>query len=402
MGGLPKAKIDNNKPRAMGSETNKTLSDNNKPRVTVTSILDAAHSRLRPWETLFLVSVVVCCTLLCVYVTHKHLELQDTVRHLQGDYETSHQGSYNSLHSVQSTLRRHEAEIQELKRLLQQQESPLPEGPPVKKQKRDVSGYGSCDCIGLPGPAGPMGLPGVDGYPGRSGDIGPVGPVGRTGPKGDKGTQGDPGYRFLPERVNRRGARRTALTRIANQYGYAEVIALKGDPGNPGPPGPQGQAGPMGVPGFDGPLGPRGEKGELGDRGPAGPKGKQGLPGLDGSPANRMQADAAMSRSFTFDGLSGPPGPPGKPGEKGTKGDQGPLSLYDPMKNARMIVGPAGEKGGKGDAGSRGKRGKRGRSGKAASTGRPGISNMTHPVQERADILSILKFFFYLLFCFVC
>ena len=358
--------------------------------LSLTPILDSAHKRLRPLETLFLVSAVVCCTLLCVYVTHKHLELQATVLDLQEDVHSSSPRHQDAIHSLQSTLRRHEAEIQELTRLLllrdqqqQQDGPPPPEGPAVFKQKRDVSGYGSCDCIGLPGPAGPMGLPGVDGYPGRSGDIGPVGPVGRSGPKGDKGTQGDPGYRFLPERVNRRGARRTALTRIANQYGYAEVIALKGDPGNPGPPGPQGQAGPMGVPGFDGPVGPQGKKGDRGEHGPAGLKGKQGLPGLDGSPANRMQSDAAM-RSFTFDGLSGPPGPPGKPGEKGTKGDQGPLSLYDPMKNARMIVGPAGEKGGKGDAGNRGKRGKRGRSGKASGVGRPGSVNFKNCLRHTA------------------
>ena len=38
--------------------------------------------------------------------------------------------------------------------------------------------------------------------------------------------------------MNRRGARQTALTKIANQYGYAEVIAIKGDPGPPGPPDP--------------------------------------------------------------------------------------------------------------------------------------------------------------------
>ena len=76
-----------------------------------------------------------------------------------------------------------------------------------------------CTCMGLPGPPGQLGAPGKPGGVGRPGPVGPPGP---TGP------QGQPGYKFMPNRGGgggggRRGPRRTALTRIANQYGYAEV-----------------------------------------------------------------------------------------------------------------------------------------------------------------------------------
>ncbi len=207
-----------------------------------------------------------------------------------------------------------------------------------KKEKRSAdwmsyngagSNSGSCSCVGLPGPPGPKG---EEGFPGFPGERGPIGPPGPPGPRGEDGERGAPGYRFLPDRVNRRGARRTALTKIANNYGYAEVIAIKGDQGEPGP---------------------RGEK---------------GWPGLDGSPANQMQADAGI-RSYSIGGIQGPPGPPGKPGEKGDKGD---LSLYDSKKHAKVVQGPPGDKGDLGPEGPRGKRGKRGRSGRASRVGRPG------------------------------
>ncbi len=240
-----------------------------------------------------------------------------------------------------------------------------------KKEKRSAdwmsyngagSNSGSCSCVGLPGPPGPKG---EEGFPGFPGERGPIGPPGPPGPRGEDGERGAPGYRFLPDRVNRRGARRTALTKIANNYGYAEVISIKGDPGIPGAPGPQGPPGPMGVPGFDGTPGLPGIKG---DQGEPGPRGEKGWPGLDGSPANQMQADAGI-RSYSIGGIQGPPGPPGKPGEKGDKGD---LSLYDSKKHAKVVQGPPGDKGDLGPEGPRGKRGKRGRSGRASRVGRPG------------------------------
>ena len=378
--------------------------------------LDSTHRTLKPLETLFLVGVVLCCTVLCLYVTHKHLQMQETVRILVEDSSLEQDELYSwrqrsqlslqqqteTLELLRSSILRHEEQIAELQALVNLKSRWDPTDPQenyfkdmkntyFSKQKRDVSRYDQCNCIGLPGPPGPLGAPGKDGYPGYPGEPGPTGPPGPVGPPGDKGLQGDPGYRFLPERVSRRGARRTALTKIANEYGYAEVIAIKGDPGSPGPPGPQGMSGPMGLPGFDGspgPVGPPGPRGDRGEPGPPGDKGKQGLPGLDGSPANRMQADAGV-RSFTFDGLSGLPGPPGKPGEKGDKGDPGPLSLYDPMNNAKLVVGPPGEKGETGEMGPRGKRGKKGKNGKASRVGRPGTGQTV--IYKKKNYKSVIK-----------
>lgn len=42
----------------------------------VDRLLDSAHRTLRPLETLFLVGVVLCCTVLCLYVTHSHLQVR--------------------------------------------------------------------------------------------------------------------------------------------------------------------------------------------------------------------------------------------------------------------------------------------------------------------------------------
>ena len=265
------------------------------------------------------------------------------------------------LKQVKFKLMAHELSLSDLRKL---SDSLTNTGKSILRTKRQS--FNDCTCMGLPGPPGPLGMPGKSGNQGNPGLPGPIGPA---GPKGEQGT---PGYKFLPKRGNRRGPRRTALTKIANEYGYAEVIAIKGDPGNPGPPGPQGLPGLMGPPGFDGSPGLNGKKGDVDARGAPGEKRQQGLPGLDGSPANRMQADASI-RSFTFDAVPGLPGPPGKPGEKGEKGDIGPISFYDPKSNAKMIIGPAGPKGNAGNDGPRGKRGKRGRPGKASREGRPGI-----------------------------
>ncbi len=51
-----------------------------KSLMGINNLLDSAYARLRPLETIFVVGVVLCCTTLCVYVTHKHLELQNIVK----------------------------------------------------------------------------------------------------------------------------------------------------------------------------------------------------------------------------------------------------------------------------------------------------------------------------------
>ncbi len=143
---------------------------------------------------------------------------------------------------------------------------------------------GDCHCTGLPGPPGP---PGKDGYPGFPGPVGPtgeqiclhelptilqkknvyfagpIGPRGPPGPKGDGVDRPTASYQRQRRRLDRadrgerggdgrRSRRRSSLTKLAGGYGYAEVIALKGEPGRPGPPGPPGPQGPLGLPGFDG------------------------------------------------------------------------------------------------------------------------------------------------------
>ena len=178
---------------------------------------------------------------------------------------------------------------------------------------------------------------------------GPRGPRGPRGPKGDSSAGGA----VVPQRYIKnsgRTRRRSSLTKLAGGYGYAEVVALKGEPGRPGPPGPTGPHGPLGLPGFDGAPGSAGHKGERGPIGPSGemgvpgPPGPHGLHGLDGRPGikgdsgmgfpEEMQKDASSSTSkiFTFDAakpLTGPPGPPGPPGKPGARGETGKVSVYD-------------------------------------------------------------------------
>merc|ERR550539_1635965 len=50
-------------------------------------LVDRAHKQLRPLESLFIVCVVLACTTLCVYVTHKHLQLVDRVGVLEAREE---------------------------------------------------------------------------------------------------------------------------------------------------------------------------------------------------------------------------------------------------------------------------------------------------------------------------
>ena len=50
-------------------------------------LVDRAHRQLRPLESLFIVCVVLACTTLCIYVTHKHLQLVDRVAVLEAREE---------------------------------------------------------------------------------------------------------------------------------------------------------------------------------------------------------------------------------------------------------------------------------------------------------------------------
>ncbi len=58
----------------------------------------------------------------------------------------------------------------------------------------------------------------------------------------------DSSYRYFYFRY----PRRTSLTRLEGGFHYAEVIAIKGDPGPPGPAGPPGMRGPPGLQGKQG------------------------------------------------------------------------------------------------------------------------------------------------------
>ena len=320
-------------------------------------LVDRAHRQLRPLESLFIVCVVLACTTLCVYVTHKHLQLVDRVGVLEAREEESMrwrssvgeelQNWADAVDQMKLSLLRQQEEVAEVRQML----SPVEVIGSSARHKRAAD----CSCMGMPGPPGPLGMPGKKGVPG---------PLGPSGPRGDKGDQGEPGYRFMPQRNSRRGPRRTALTKIANKYGYAEVIAIKGEAGTQGPPGPQGLPGPMGMPGFDGSPGPKGPKGDSGRA----VKGDRGLPGLDGAPAHQMQSDASH-RSFTFDAMPGPPGPPGKPGDKG---EPGSVTMLDKNTAVQTVVGPPGPKGDSGPEGPPGNRGRRGKPGKASRQGKPG------------------------------
>ena len=321
--------------------------------------LDRTHLSLRGHETAFLTALCLFCTVLCVFVTDRHLQLEWRVRNMETELQKLQSSSAPSW-----------------------PDDPVSELAPASRVKRGVSaseelGLGDpgsdCTCIGLPGP------PGKDGTPG-----------GPPGPKGEKGEMGNSRVRMPRSYLNRHAPRRSSNTILQGGFEYAEVIAMKGEPGMRGLPGSPGPAGPPGLPGVDGgpglpgSEGQRGEAGEPGRMGLPGPQGPRGYPGLDGAPGpiqeslrhSEMQADGS-SRSFTFDAVMGPPGPPGRPGDKGDRGEAGPVSMYDPKTNAVTVTGPPGPPGPVGPDGKRGARGRRGKSGKAANRGAPGTKEYT-------------------------
>ena len=74
----------------------------------VNKVLDRTYHRLRPLETLFLVSVVLCCTVLCLYVTYSHLQLRDQVKQLQEELSKDDFVSYKWRRKVEDTLQDHQ------------------------------------------------------------------------------------------------------------------------------------------------------------------------------------------------------------------------------------------------------------------------------------------------------
>lgn len=308
--------------------------------------LDRTHLSLRGHETAILTALCLFCTVLCVFVTDRHLTLEWKVKNMESDLN-----KLNDYFLLQKEPRHSEVipGSSRVKRSYQEE---------ITLADNDLKS--KCTCIGLPGP------PGKDGTPG--------------GPPGQKGEKGENGMTRMPRSYqSRHSPRRSSNTILQGGYQYAEVIAMKGEPGIRGLPGPPGPPGKPGRDGGEGPPGADGPPGNDGRMGLPGPQGPRGYPGLDGAPGpkqevlnySQMQSDG-QSRSFTFDAVMGPPGPPGKPGEKGDKGDVGPMSMYDPKTASITVTGPPGPEGPQGPDGKRGPRGRRGKSGKAANRGAPG------------------------------
>uniref|UniRef100_B3P0J2 GG21632 n=1 Tax=Drosophila erecta TaxID=7220 RepID=B3P0J2_DROER len=178
-----------------------------------------------------------------------------------------------------------------------------------------------------PGPPGPPGKRGKRGKKGDSGEKGDPGLNGISGEKGaagkpgDKGQKGDVGHPGMDVFQTVKGLKRSVTTLHGGTLGYAEIVAVKGEPGEPGPPGPPGEAGQPGVPGERGPpgeTGAQGPQGEAGQPGVAGPPGVAGAPGTKGDKGDR--GDRGLTTTIKGDEfptgiIEGPPGPAGPPGK---------------------------------------------------------------------------------------
>ncbi|KAG5672951.1 hypothetical protein PVAND_003038 [Polypedilum vanderplanki] len=126
---------------------------------------------------------------------------------------------------------------------------PGPPGLPGKRGKRGKKGD--------PGEAGAPGPKGAPGNPGHQGPIGLDGPKGEPGRAGEKGQKGDGATSAGIDVFSTvKGLKRSVTTLRGGSLGYAEIVAVKGEPGEPGPPGP---IGPAGIPGHDGRPGAVGE-----------------------------------------------------------------------------------------------------------------------------------------------
>lgn len=267
----------------------------------INSNLDALYSVLKGYEIFLLTLLCLCCTLLCVFVTSRHLNLEEKVRNLQqelssieyrlldrtilsdtweGQEEEKETSWDNSILEANYYIQVNRGPESRNKREINLRINS--EKDSRKKREADYLSEHGCACVGLPGLPGPPGPPGA----------------GQDGIKGEKGDPGSYHSRssrpWYPERL----PRRTSLTRLEGGFQYAEVIAMKGDPGPPGPPGGQGPPGPVGPVGQTG-VGEPGVPGQVGPMGLPGPKGLRGYPGLDGAPGQKgeciipMQMDSA-------------------------------------------------------------------------------------------------------------
>ena len=372
---------DNTNCAVEGNLRGKTMAVRRAKWANLCDFLDKSHQFLRGQEIALLTSLCLFCTLLCIFVTDRHLKLEMRVETLV--MEMKHNDELNSGDSPEHVLMRSSYLANQMSRVSDTERDfnqYLNQGSWKQRMRRSAPKEGNlpsdaqCTCVGLPGPPGPPGITGVTGTPGARGE------------KGEKGSVGI--SRMSRTYHSRHAKRRASLTRLQGGFEYAEVIAMKGEPGIRGPPGPPGLPGPVGNHGKDGsngrdgnvgPVGPKGPPGKPGSIGLPGPKGLRGYPGLDGAPGQKGEGYSQMqmdsSRSFTFEAIQGPPGTPGKPGEKGAKGDSGPVSLFDPKSKTQIVQGTPGpqvEPGPPGKRGKRGKPGKRGKNGKSANRGAPG------------------------------
>jgi len=255
----------------------------------LTNISDKIHQLLRCHESVFLTTLCLFCTVLCVFVTDRHLKLELKVKSLEQDLE--------SLEN--SKLKREEGEERLMRNsYLARQMSGMSDTHwgfnqdqggeswelEMKKRVRRSSrpeeirlSDTACTCVGLPGPPGQHGFSGLPGAKGDSGE---------KGQKGDFGSN-----RITRSYQSRHAPRRSSYTKLQGGFQYAEVIAMKGEPGlrgfqgPPGPPGANGtpgQKGQNGNQGLIGQIGPTGPVGEFGKLGLPGSKGLRGYPGLDG------------------------------------------------------------------------------------------------------------------------
>ena len=88
----------------------------------VNKILDNAHWSLRPLESVFLVSVVLCCIVLCLYVTHSHLQLRDKMKLLQDEVSRNDLVTFKWRRKVDDGRQDHTDILEQLKLTLLTQE----------------------------------------------------------------------------------------------------------------------------------------------------------------------------------------------------------------------------------------------------------------------------------------
>ena len=270
---------------------------------------EGVYRRVRGYETVLLTLLCLVCTVLCVFVTHRHLRLEHAVTDLRSNVDVLQANvdrCQSTLAQVKLKLERPESrekpergseesfveKVSEVERRGKENDAsqwrgredektiigpgsedagypyqPYRQPSDNNRQKRGVVAKGTaaaengCGCVGLPGMPGPPGPPAL---------------------KGEKGEPGKTNHRYIPNRFPRRS---NAVTRLQG-FQYAEVIAMKGEPGSPGPVGPPGTTG------LPGPIGL------------PGPKGLRGYPGLDGAPGQKgeciipVQMDSARKSKF--------------------------------------------------------------------------------------------------------